>query len=41
MSTHHQKRWHEDRPVRIALVSGFFSTFITLINAVINTLTKR
>ncbi|MFA6158281.1 MAG: hypothetical protein WC763_01485 [Candidatus Paceibacterota bacterium] len=41
MSTHHHKRWHQDRPVRIALVSGFFSTFITLLNALANALMRR
>jgi hypothetical protein len=41
MATHHRKKWHEDRPVRIALVSGFFSTFITVLNAIFNTLMRK
>jgi len=39
--THHRKKWYDDRPVKIALVSGFFSTFITLINVVASRLLMK
>jgi len=29
---HHKKKWIDDRPTRIAFISGFFSTLITLLN---------
>jgi len=27
------KEWYADKPTRIALITGFFSTLITVINA--------
>ncbi len=27
-----QRRWYDDKPMMTALVSGFFSTLITLLN---------
>jgi hypothetical protein len=26
------KKWYKDKPILIALISGFFSTLVTLIN---------
>lgn len=35
---HHQHRtprpWYKDRPVTIALISGFFSTLMTMLNLI-------
>jgi hypothetical protein len=30
-----RKKWIEDRPTRIAVISGFFSTLITVLNALL------